>query len=234
MKRLMFPFIVFILLLSGCEMKTSITGKTYLFSIKENSDKIFADCDSFLMYYDACNRFLDSVPGSVCEQRYGTDVLSRDDIPESDDECYPVVECNWYLNIRGIKDRLRECRPDMGSDPKCALSFDVSCESFSAEQGSVTMVLKNNKDRHIKNLALTLVRSGENIDCTDSQGDSFLASGETDEFTCESSSITQGTFESALQLVYQDFKNEALSSATGSLVVDVGDSAGCETCGRQV
>ncbi len=216
MKRIIILLSLLVLTLAsaGCQLKLSGTG--YVVSIQEDYERIFADCGSFLAYYDSCQRFFDSWPGSVCDQRYGSYL----EVPESDRECYPVQDCDWFMKRPQTPARLAECRYPEDSTPRCMLSFDISCTDFSATQDGISLTLQNNRDYHIKDILLEIISEEGNIRCFDSQQDRILAKDESDVFTCPAS-LGEGIYRGMISLGFEDYRTNAYNTKTGEIVVEV-------------
>ncbi|MBW2964533.1 hypothetical protein KY363_03665 [Candidatus Woesearchaeota archaeon] len=226
-------FILFgvLLLASGCSFMVQ-GDKDYSVSVKEAEEQVFADCDSFLAYYDSCERFYESVPGSVCEQRYsvtaeGMADISEGDIPASDADCYPLVECNWFNGLGRTKSRLAECRVTGPARPRCIISYDIQCVGFNATREQVVLELKNAMDSNIKQVSLSVnTATGAHLTCRDSDDDGILAKGETDTFVCRSGEgilplPRTRTLKATLELVFADYTSGAFSTKTGVLEVEV-------------
>ena len=191
------PVLMFFLL-SGCYMY--------------QSDPIFGDCDTFLNYHDACVRFMDSYRDSVCWEKYE----DYPDIPSSDIECYPKVECNLFFEQEQTRQWLRRCRY-VNMEPKCLLSFDVACVDWSASDKLLSLKLENKMETHVKEMSLQVVTSDGTYSCKDSDNDSILAANETDTFYCE---MPVGDYlDASLLFVYDDYRSGARHTKTGSLVI---------------
>lgn len=162
-----FPFIVLLtlLILSGCSY-----GK----------DPVFRDCDNFLSYHDACVAFMDSYPGSVCDIRYS----EYPDIPSSDTECYPKVECGAFFEKPETEDWLRKCRY-IFIEPRCVLSSDVVCERFTASDKLLSVTLLNGLDVSTLDMKLQVVTKKGAFDCRDAGNDDIMGPGESDVFYCD-------------------------------------------------
>jgi len=183
-----------------------LAGCTY------TSDPVFGDCDTFLMYHDSCDRFMDSWAGSICEERYGPLI----DIPSSDTDCYPKVECTRFFADEKTSGWLRKCRY-LVVEPKCVMSFDIECTDFSASDNLLSIELRNKMDGHIKDVALQVVTEGGTFDCKDSDNDRILAANETDNFYCD---LAVGEYlEGTLSLVYKDYRTGAMNTKSGSIVL---------------
>jgi hypothetical protein len=193
--------------LTACSFR--IQGTDLLFSIQEDEEKVFADCDSFLAYYDACERFMESVPGSRCAE------YTTLDIPESDRECYPIVECDWFMRLDRTAQRLSECRFIPPSEPKCIISFDIYCESFTATEQGIDLNISNRMDSHVKRMKVSLIGEDINAECIDSDMDSILASGESDIFSC--TPVPAGTY--AISVLHEDYRSGAMHTKEGRLVI---------------
>lgn len=186
---------VIMLLLGGC------------IPYSKGNDKIFADCDSFLAYYDSCTKFMEAMPGSRCRE------YETLDIPESDSQCYPLVECDWFMKRPETATRLVDCRYSPEEEPHCTLSFDVTCESFSVSDGKLMIVLRNGLDEHIKDMELKVVAEGQTLDCKDSDADRIMATGEEEVFICDGLAD-----KGVLQFVYRDYYQGALNMKEGEII----------------
>ncbi len=196
-----FPAIIMVFvffLVSGC----------YLYQ----SDPIFGDCDTFLSYHDACVRFMDSYDDSVCWQKYE----DYPDIPSSDVECYPKVECSTFFEKEQTKQWLRRCRY-VNMEEKCVLSFDVTCEGWHASDRLLSLKIMNKMDTHIKDVSLQIVSDIGTYDCRDSDNDAILAVNETDTFYC---TMPIGDYLDATVLIgYEDYRSGARSNKKGNIVL---------------
>lgn len=231
MKILHIALLILVLFVSGCSFLVQ-GDKDYKVSVMEAEEQVFADCDSFLAYYDSCERFYESIPGSVCEQKYsitseGMTDMSEKDIPSGDSSCYPLVECNWFNNLGRTKSRLSECRVSGPARPRCILSYDIQCIGFNATKSEVVLQVKNGLETNIKQVSLTLnTGTGAHITCRDSDDDGILAKGETDTFVCRSADgliplPRTRTLKASLDLVYADYNSGAFSTKTGVLEVEI-------------
>jgi hypothetical protein len=206
-----------LLFLSACS--STPTG----YFIYNSADDIFADCDSFLAYYDSCDLFLDAYDDSICKRSY----VSMDKISKSDRQCYPAVECSAFFAEATTKARLAECRYEQGGS-KCVLSFDVQCTDHSATSEAITLTIKNNQKTpyNIKKVRLSLHLTDQTIDCTDSDNDAILAAGEEDVFTCRPlyGSIPlpkTRALKATINLQYSDYRTNAMHTKTGVMISDV-------------